>query len=119
MIRRERIMPRGSFVAHHGPLPSQLCEGISQDEHPPGETFDESSLWRAKPYVRTRVSPASMALERLPPTCVAGRGDDICRGTVAGRVHGEDRGRRTTARVDTGSYNTITTASQYAMALMR
>ena len=40
-----------------------------------GGTFDESPLRRPKPYVRTRGSPASMALERLPPKCVAGRGD--------------------------------------------
>jgi hypothetical protein len=85
-------MPRGSFVAHHGPLPSQLWEGISQDEHPPGETFDESSLRHTKPYVRTRDSSTSMALERLPPTRVAVRGDKILRGTVTGRVHGGGAG---------------------------
>ena len=75
-------MPCGSVVNRHGPPPSQQWEGIAQDERPPGETFDESSLRRAQPYVHPRGSTASMALEQLPPTCVAGRGDGVRRGDV-------------------------------------
>ena len=59
-------MPRGSLVARHIPPLSQHWEGIAQDERPLGETFNESSLRRAKPYVCTRGSPASMTLERSP-----------------------------------------------------
>ena len=61
--------------ARHGLPPSCKWEGIAQDEHPSGGIFDESPLRRPKPYVRTRGSPAFVALDWLPPTCVASRGD--------------------------------------------
>ena len=86
-------MPHGSVVARHGPPPSRQWEGIAQDWHPPGETFDESPLRLTQPVIRTRGSPASMALERLPPTCVAGRGDGVCGWDVQDHASGwETRG---------------------------
>ena len=79
-------MPAGSTC--HGPPPSRKREGIAQNEHPQGETFNESPLRRTRPYVHMRGSLASMALERLPPVCVAGRGDGIHGGATDGRQEG-------------------------------
>ena len=83
-------------ATRHGPPPSHKWEGIAQDERPPGETLNESPLRRERPYNHSRGNPASMALERLPPTCVAGRGDDVRRKNANARMRKGERSSRTT-----------------------
>ena len=60
--------------------------------------MNESPLRRERPYDHSRGNPASMALERLPPTCVAGRGDDVRRKDANARMHKGERSSRTTAQ---------------------
>ena len=94
----------GSFVVrkpsttYHGAgtVPPYLCWN-----DPIEGTYNESSSRRVTPYVRPHGNVASLVLEKLPPACLAGRGDKVSewavkgtrRGTVLGAWRPDPHGR--------------------------
>ena len=59
-------------IDHQAQLPLKL--GIQKNNDETGEALGEQPLWRESPHHHPRGNVASLALERLPPTRVNGRG---------------------------------------------
>ena len=64
--------PVPTLIGHGAPLPLSL--GSRENNGATGEALCEQPLRRESPYHHPRGNVASLALEKLPPTCVDGRG---------------------------------------------
>ena len=64
--------PVPTSISHGAPLP--LGMGSRKYNSETREALGEQSLRRESPYYHPRGNVASLVLERLPPTCVDGRG---------------------------------------------
>ena len=81
--------PVPTSIGHEALLPLSLGSRKNNDET--WEALGEHPLRRESPYDHTCGNAASLALERLPPTCVDGRGScgDIGEAEEVNGVEGE------------------------------